>query len=193
MGHLSTKEVRRSIYNDIKSGDKSIQDSIDEQPEEIAFIEKVAKFAKPSETEVKVLFLYGTTGCGKTFSMHKVLTAAGIPYYKKPPGNKWFDGYTGQSVMVLEEFRSCLNLSTFLGLTDINPPPLEIKGGYMPMRATHIICISNKSPDEQYENVTGPCKEAYFRRITMTCDCGPCAHEEIEAYMRNSITNSCEH
>ena len=176
----SVTETRRSVYAQLQSGESTIKQAIDSNPEEILFIERCAKYGKGRQTEAKVCFLYGQTGCGKTFSTNKVLGAAGIDYYKKPPGKGWFDGYRGEKVIVLEEFRTCLSLSVFLSMTDINPPSLEIKGSYMPNMATHFICISNKCPEDQYPNVAEECKAAFMRRLESCYDCSDCTHPEIE-------------
>jgi hypothetical protein len=83
----------------------------------------------------------------------KVLLDLQLSWFKKMPGTHWFDGYTGQQVLVLEEFQSCFTLTTFLSLCDPYPPQLQVKGGTMPNRSKFIIICSNSNPLQQYERV----------------------------------------
>lgn len=146
------RQVRRGLYRRMTSG-TSIRQTIEDNPEEVKFIEKIAKYQKGRSDRAKVLFPYGLTGSGKTFSTDKVCSELHINYYKKPPGDKWFDGYLGEEVMLLEEFRTCFTLSAFPATVDIKPPPMQIKGGFVANMAEHCVITCNLEPDEQYVNV----------------------------------------
>ena len=61
----------------------------------------------------------------------------------------------------LEEFRTCFTLSLCVS---VKPPPLQIKGGFMPNQATHIIITSNLPPEDQYVNCNQLCRDALMRR-----------------------------
>jgi hypothetical protein len=107
------------------------------------------------------------------------------------PGTHWFDGYTGQDVLVLEEFQSCFTLTKFLSMCDPYPPQLEIKGGTMPNRSAYIIICSNKNPLQQYTTVQteSPASYAAFlRRITTEVDCTGREYGDIEAHIRSFVT-----
>ncbi len=66
----------------------------------------------------------------------------------------------GQEVAILNEFQSCFQLSTFLQLTDPEPPLLEIKGGFTQNRVKLYIITTNIDPEDQYSEV----KEKNFNK-----------------------------
>ncbi|CAI8055949.1 Replication-associated protein [Geodia barretti] len=186
----SAAETRRKAYADIKRG-KSLQEIIDDNPEELSYIHQAARYAPARTLPAKVLYLHGKTGCGKTTSTLNVLLKHDLQFFKKMPGTHWFDGYTGQPVMVLEEFQSCFTLTKFLSMCDPYPPQLEVKGGTMPNRSTHIIICSNSGPFLQYQDVQDkrPASYAAFlRRISQEHDCSHMTHEEIERHITSFLT-----
>ncbi len=82
----------------------------------------------------------------------------------------------GTTSCLLNEFQSCFQLSTFLQLTDPEPPLLEIKGGFIHNRVCLFIITTNIDPEEQY----GEVKEknfdkwqAYRRRINKIIHSAP--------------------
>lgn len=89
--------------------------------------------------------IWGNSGVGKTTTTIKLMEELELPYYIKPSGVKWWDGYVedgyvDQAVAIINEFTSCFSLSTFLQLTDMRPPHLEIKGSFIPNQI-HLIWI----------------------------------------------------
>lgn len=79
------------------------------------------------EDKAKVLYFYGKTGKGKTFNVCRAVAAAGLSYFKKCPGHKWFDGYDKQDVLILEEFQSCFPANQFKSICDPRPPSLRLR------------------------------------------------------------------
>jgi hypothetical protein len=185
----SSAANKRKAYADIRRG-VPIQDVIDAVPEELSFIHQAARYA-PARTEpARVLYLHGRTGCGKTTSTIKVLLDLQLSWFKKMPGTHWFDGYTGQDVLVLEEFQSCFTLTTFLSLCDPYPPQLQVKGGTMPNRSKFIIICSNSNPLQQYERVQAERPQsfaAFLRRIDVEVDCTGQPYGGIEAHIRSFL------
>ena len=186
----SSVEKSRSCYESIRRGD-NVQSIIDSQPELVGFIHQVAKYAPSRRGIAKVLYLHGTTGSGKTTSTLKVVQKLGLSYFKKMPSTHWFDGYTGQQVLVLEEFQSCFTCTKFLSMCDPSPPQLEIKGGSMPNRATHFIICSNSGPYDQYLEVQSKRPRsfaAFLRRLTHVFDCSDIPYCVIEACIETFLT-----
>ena len=63
----------------------------------------------PRRLPSKNLYLYGTSRVGKTMNSVNAIEDLGLSYYKKPPGDQWFDRYIDQKIIILEEFQSCFN------------------------------------------------------------------------------------
>ena len=96
---------------------------------------KIKKMRKP---DMKIIWHYGDTGTGKSYSC-----PLDDDTYWKPPGTKWFDGYNYERVVVLDEFRpNWWSFPYMLRLTDTNPLSVEVKGNsiFWAVREIHITC-----------------------------------------------------
>lgn len=164
-----SKEADR-ILELIKDGatDLEILDSV---PGALKIMDKVerarslyrdAQFAS-TWRDVKVTYIFGKTGSGKTRS---VMEAYGygqvyrITDYKHP-----FDNYGGQDVIIFEEFRGGLKHGDMLNYLDGYPLLLPCRYFNRPACFTKVFIITNLPPDRQYENVDEESRRAFFRRI----------------------------
>ena len=99
---------------------------------------------------IELILLYGKTGTGKTkraFEQYQDL-------FRKAPDTRWFDGYTDQQTLLLDDFGgkvSKVSLTYLLQLLDIYPMDVEVKGGYRPLLATRIIITTNIHPRLWYD------------------------------------------
>lgn len=110
---------------------------------------KLASLAQPPRRDgLKVICIVGATGIGKSYATHECYPNLYMPFY----GNSglWWDGYTGQEVVLLEEFRGQVPLQKMLQILDPYPLRLEIKGGSVPARHKLVIITSNTHPSEWY-------------------------------------------
>lgn len=116
--------------------------------------------------DLKVVYLYGATGQGKTRS---VLDTYGdssvykVTNYKNP-----FDLYACQPVMCFDEFRSQLPISDMLEYLDVYPLILPARYNGKVMCAETIYIISNLALEDQYSHVQTDSPEtwkAFLRRI----------------------------
>lgn len=108
----------------------------------------------------------GPPGTGKT---HYAYASSVDPYFVPRPTNGvvWFDGYTGQETVVLDDFYGWMPYSLLLNLLDAYPMQVSVKGGYVQFTARRIFITSNASPDTWYDYTkTGSPFEALERRIT---------------------------
>lgn len=122
--------------------------------------------------DVRVTFLYGATGTGKTrgiYERHAVSDVCRITSYK-PGGGAYFDAYHGQPVLVLEEFQGQIPITELLTLLDIYPLMLPARYADRVACFTQVYITSNKSLPEVYgrgfiisEHSTW---QALLRRIT---------------------------
>lgn len=68
--------------------------------------------------------------------------------------NGFWDGYTGQETVIMNEFRGQITFSNLLRLADKWPETVKIKGAPpVPFLAKKIIITSALSPYEIYKNV----------------------------------------
>jgi len=114
-----------------------------------------------------VHYYYGISGAGKSYAANQESKEYGDDVYVKEPGNKWFDGYYGQKLVVFDEFRAnWFPLSTLLRILDAYPLRVEIKGETsVNFLATHIWITSNMAPDQLYVSATGHELQALLRRL----------------------------
>lgn len=106
--------------------------------------------------DVKVIFLIGSSGTGKTRWAWENYPEL----YSKPEGN-WWDGYTGQNTILLDDYYGDIPYSQFLKVLDRYPLNLQIKGGFTPALYTTVIITSNDNYDRWYPQHEG----AITRRI----------------------------
>ena len=120
--------------------------------------------------KLKVEYIWGETGVGKT---RKVMELYGyenvfrVTNYAHP-----FDGYSGQDVIVFDEFRSSLPLSDMLCYLDGYPLMLPCRYADRVACYMKVYILSNIPLEKQYPNVQleEPASfEAFKRRITSVC------------------------
>ena len=131
----------------------------------------------PVVREMPVVKVYwGRTGAGKSYTALR--EAQGDKpdlrdVYFKSGTNKWWDGYRGQTNVVVEEFDGFIHITHLLKWFDRIPCGVEIKGGTVPLRAIKFWVTSNVAPEDWWGRVDGkgPTDEqmaALRRRIQVT-------------------------
>lgn len=108
-------------------------------------------------------WIWGPAGTGKTT---KAMTDHPQAYLKDP-SNRWFDGYDGQDVVIVDDFDKYHLAQTHLlkRLAHEQPLQVELKGGSTTIRPKKIIITSNSSPDDLWEE---PDLSAIKRRFKIT-------------------------
>ena len=117
--------------------------------------------------DMDVTFVYGATGTGKTSDIVKQNGGYKNIYrvvdYKNP-----FDGYAGQDVIVFEEYRSQLNISTLLNAIDGHPFDLPCRYHNKVACYTKVYFTSNWALKDLYKSVQSEDSETWYallRRI----------------------------
>lgn len=106
--------------------------------------------SQPVRLGLEVWVLWGDAGAGKTRFAYQ--EEPGL--YKAPLRSDksiWFDGYQGQSCVLLDEFDGQMKLDTLLQLIDIHPVLIPVKGGFVHLRATKIFITSNSHWSDWYK------------------------------------------
>jgi hypothetical protein len=106
--------------------------------------------------KTKGTWYYGTTGVGKSYNhvFKGMKDFNPEKTYVKICDETFWDRYTGQEEVVLDEFRGQMPFSYLLQLTSGTPMWVKIKGkeGF-PMLAKEIFITSPKPPEETYTNL----------------------------------------
>ena len=109
----------------------------------------------------RVFWLHGPGGVNKSRLAH--LVCKGSVYFK-PPDSKWFNGYNGEDVVVLNDLRkSTFTFSYLLDLLDRYDFQVEVKGGYDTMLAKVFMITCSKPHDALWAELHGTANENMFQ------------------------------
>lgn len=126
------------------------------------FKELAATYVGKRDHKTDVFWYWGPTGTGKSYNAHQLAPDA----YYKMGGNKWWDGYTGQPDVIIDDFRGDLcPFHELLRLFDRYPHRVEYKGGSINFVARRIYVTCNKPPEEVYAGRTEEDIGQLLRRI----------------------------
>ncbi len=104
-----------------------------------------ARPARSIANPPSVHLYFGPTGTGKTRKAYE----ENPDLFRKAPDSFWFDGYHGQSTLLLDDYSgaaSKMSLNYMLQLLDRYPIDVQVKGGYAKMTARHIVLTTNLHP-----------------------------------------------
>jgi len=100
----------------------------------------------------RVSWYYGPAGRGKTETVWQEI--GDEPYFVKAPGTRWFDGYRGQAIVVLDDFRGdWFSYGYLLRLLDRYPMDVEVKGGTVAWCPTTIYITAPRRPEQMYAGI----------------------------------------
>lgn len=158
------------IAEEIKNGATEL-DIVDNFPETYikfcrglkAVYEIRAKANTNNFRNLEVIILWGEAGVGKTRFVYDHEPISKI--YKLDCNSEamWFDGYSQEPVLLLDDFYGNIKYSYLLNLLDIYPLRLPIKCGHTYANWNKVYITSNKPPEQWYS--TGY-TAALRRRIT---------------------------
>lgn len=110
---------------------------------------------RDGSTAPLVFWLWGETGVGKTRSSIEFAHSTKSDYWISSGGLRWFDGYDGQAIAIIDDFRAkhlsgAQGFAWFLRLLDRYPMQVEFKGGYVNWAPDVIIITTTKSPRDTF-------------------------------------------
>jgi len=151
---------------------KSLMDIAEEAPIEfIKFskgIEKLVALRQPyRQWKTEVYWYYGPTGTGKSKTAFEEAAMANS-YYVKDPTGKWWDGYVGQEVVIIDDYRrDFCTFASLLRLFDRYPMSIEFKGGTTQFLGKKIFITTPKDPTATWDTRTSEDIAQLLRRITV--------------------------
>lgn len=95
---------------------------------------------------IEVIWYYGKSGTGKT----KAVFDAEVDIFR-PTSYKWWEGYDGDNVVLIDEWRPTFcSFQNLLKITDIYPFKVQCKGGSREVKYKKIYFTSDKSPEHYF-------------------------------------------
>ncbi len=118
-------------------------------------------FSKKRNTKPIIMWLYGSTGMGKTRFVYDNYE----DIYSADNG-KWFDGYEQNNVILVDDYRrDFMKFHILLKFIDRYAFTREYKGGTLQIDSKYIIFTSPKHPYKVWRNRTSEDIEQLLRRI----------------------------
>jgi len=128
----------------------------------------VAAISAPRDFKTEVYWLHGPTGSGK--SKWAMATSDRNDLYLKAGSNKWWDGYTNQKNVIMDDFRPSKEIpfEFLLRLLDRHPVMVEVKGASIQFAPERIFITTPHPPQETWSHCEWIGQEQLgqlFRRI----------------------------
>lgn len=146
-----------AVKTEIMSGEKSLTEIILETPMTYhqygRTLEKLddIRMQKLIRTEMtKGVWIWGPTGVGKS---HKANELAGPGSYWVPKDNGWWDTYTQNRAVIINDFRGHIPYDEILTMVDKWPYTVKRRGrAPLPFTSELVIITSSLPPEEVYHN-----------------------------------------
>ena len=149
----------KDVVDAIAAGKRTVDDLIMEDPlffheygRTLMKAEDVALRKRVRTEMTRGVWYWGPTGVGKSHKAMEGFTPE--THYIKPLEDQWWDGYTGQGTVILNDYRGQLKYSELLTLVDKWPHSVKRRGREpAPFLAHTVIVTSALPPHDVYGNV----------------------------------------
>lgn len=138
--------------------------------------------SKESRPDLKVFVIYGEPGTGKT---RYVFTKHNNVYICPDPTLTWFDGYDGEEVVLIDDYRGDGKSAFLLRLLDIYPLQVPVKGGFVDWKPKIIFLTSNMEVPFGHYDIDAPLKRRIKKTVKFTSSLdfdNPKMMEKIDGY-----------
>lgn len=116
-------------------------------------IEDIANRKKVRTEMTKGIWIHGPTGCGKSHDANE-LAKYGSVYWHNCSDKGWWDGYTGQDTVILNDYRGGIAYGELLQMVDKWPYTVPRRGRQpMPFTSKTVIVTSSLPPAGCYKNL----------------------------------------
>lgn len=129
---------------------------------------RMLRNSKQIRLDLRVFVLHGDAGTGKTRFVYEEEREL---FICPDPTLKWFDGYAGESAVLIDDFRGGADFAFLLRLLDIYPLRVPIKGSFVSWGPKRIWITSNLPPEAWYTDLTAQSYAALKRRIHRVVHC----------------------
>ena len=169
-GHRSDLDKIRGLLDDGATPEDLVLDHTDlvSSFSTISYVEKyyasLQKRRSSQRRDIKVIYIWGPTQIGKTTWVYDH-TAIRDLYSTDTGDPHLWDEYDSQPVLLLDEFRSQLSISTALHVLDGFPFQLRARRYNKFAAWTTVYLVSNWRLEDQYSSMPDHDRAAFFRRI----------------------------
>lgn len=181
-----------NVIKDVIKGGGSMMDVIDHcsNYQGLRMGELLLKYYEKErpQQKIEVINYYGESGAGKSKAVYKENTEV-----YRPVSFKWWEGYDGQKVVLIDDWRpEWCSFTELLFLTDLYPFRVECKGGSRQAQFTKIYFTTPKPITEYYEHLDFNTLVQLKRRITKFRLFNRKGLELLRLWIRNTINTEVE-
>lgn len=123
-------------------------------------------FVPKDRGEQEVFVLYGDAGTGKSRYVFENFPEVFPVALGRAGGQLWWDGYDGESTIIIDDFHGEIPLVEFKRILDRHKMRVPVKGGFVPACWNTIFITSNMQPIDWYATPEPQDRQAIARRIT---------------------------
>lgn len=160
-GELPAKGKRTdldALKDDVLTGKTTVDELAQEDPMAVHQYGRVLDRLEDIRNRTRVrtemtrgTWLWGETGTGKSHDAAE-MAESGSVYWHNCSDKGWWDGYTGQDTVILNDFRGGIAYGELLQMVDKWPYSVPRRGRQpMPFVSKHVIVTSSLSPCECYK------------------------------------------
>lgn len=175
---------------DLIKGGANMKELADLHPETVVrysggLVNLISLIKSPRSTMTKCLWLFGSTGMGKSLSA-QLLAMQFASTFHKSDMTWWWCGYQGEECVIWNDFRLTAqstpkSISWFLNLIDRYPHKVQVKGGSMEFTSKIVIVTAPESVERTFEGVAGSGEGNVLAQLRRRISQIECTRAHLEA------------